>query len=70
MYPDDPVINTFFIDYQWRMIPAMIKQFVMIYDSTIAVLTTAIRSLSWSVAPDFSPSALDHRRQSLALVDC
>ena len=46
MYPDDPVINTFFIDYQWRMIPAMIKQFVMIYDSTIRVLITAIRSLS------------------------
>ena len=52
------------------MIPAMIKQFVMIYDNTIAVLITAIRSLSWSVAPDFSPNALLHRRQSLALVDC
>ena len=47
----------------------MINIFVMIYVNTISVLMKAIRSLSWSVAPDFSPSALDHIRQILALVD-
>ena len=48
------------------MIPAIIKQFVMIYDSTISVLITAIWSLSLSVAPDFSPIALDQSLQIFA----
>ena len=39
----------------------------MIYVNTIRVLIKAIWSLSWSVAPDFSPNALDQIRQSLAL---
>jgi hypothetical protein len=38
----------------------------MIYDSTISVLITAIWSLSLSVAPDFSPIALDQSLQSFA----
>lgn len=45
----------------------MIKQFVMIYDTTIRVRMQAIRSASQSVLPAFSPNALAQRRQSLVI---
>ena len=47
------------------MTPAIIKQFVIIYDNTINVLIIAIRSDSQSVLPDFSPKAFAHSLQSL-----
>ena len=43
------------------------KQFVMMYDNTIAVRMQAIRSASASVLPDFSPRALAHIRQILVI---
>ena len=43
----------------------MIKQFVIIYDSTIKVRKQAIRSDSRSVLPAFSPSAFAQIRQIL-----
>lgn len=44
--------------HQCRITPAMIKQFVKIYDNTIMVRMQAIRSASLSVLPAFSPRAL------------
>jgi hypothetical protein len=41
----------------------MMKQFVIIYDSTMAVRIREILSASASVLPDFSPNALAQRRQ-------
>ena len=43
----------------------MIKQFVTMYDSTIAVRMQAIRSASVSVLPAFSPRALAQSLQIL-----
>lgn len=51
--------------YQCLITPAIIKQFVVIYDNTINVRIKAIRSASPSVSPDFSPSAFAQIRQSL-----
>ena len=42
------------------MTPAIIKQFVIMYDNTIMVLRQAIMFASRSVDPAFSPSALAH----------
>ena len=43
----------------------MIKQLVVMYDSTIRERMTAIRSASLSVLPAFSPNAFAQIRQSL-----
>ena len=42
------------------MTPAIMKQFVIMYDNTIMVLRQAIMFASRSEDPDFSPSALAH----------
>ena len=42
------------------MTPAIIKQFVTMYDNTIMVLRQAIMFASRSEDPDFAPNALAH----------
>ena len=42
------------------MTPAIIKQFVTMYDNTIIVLRQAMMFASRSVDPAFSPKALAH----------
>jgi hypothetical protein len=44
--------------HQWRITPAIIKQFVIIYDNTTTNLMQAILSASASLVPLFLPRAL------------